>query len=68
VRITVDPSKCVTAGLCVTEAEMVFDQDVDTGLVVLLDEHPEGEAAARARDAARMCPALAITIHEDDEA
>lgn len=65
-KIIVDPDKCVTAGLCVLEADAVFDQDPDTGLVLLLDDRPEGEAAAAAREAARVCPALAITVYEDE--
>jgi ferredoxin len=64
-KITIDQSKCVTAGLCVIEAGMVFDQDPETGVVVLLDESPDGENAVAAREAAQMCPALAITVQED---
>ncbi len=64
-KIAIDQSKCVTAGLCVTEADTVFDQDPETGLVLLLTDSPDPEHEAAAREAARLCPALAITIQED---
>ncbi len=64
-RIEVDAGRCVAAGLCVMAEDSVFDQDPDTGTVVVLDDDPAGPAREGVREAARICPALAITLHED---
>ncbi|WP_214102612.1 ferredoxin [Acrocarpospora catenulata] len=64
-KITVDESRCVAAGLCVTTEETVFDQDEATGIVSLLTDTPEPQAREAVREAARICPALAIAVHED---
>jgi ferredoxin len=61
-KVVVDPSKCVTAGLCVLTEETVFDQDADTGTVTLLNDTPPPEARENVRQAERMCPARAITV------
>lgn len=65
-KIEVDSQKCVAAGLCVLTEDSVFDQDPATGTVVLLTERPEPDAASSAREAAHICPAMAISIHEDE--
>jgi ferredoxin len=39
-KVTIEPKKCIAAGMCVAHAPEVFDQDDDNGIVVLLDEHP----------------------------
>ncbi len=64
-RITVDDSRCIGAGQCVLNAPSLFDQGEDDGIVVLLDAVPAGENHEAARRAARLCPAEAITVHED---
>jgi ferredoxin len=65
VKIEIDQEKCVGAGQCVLAAPDVFDQRDDDGIVELLDEvPPEGQWTA-SREAAQLCPAAAITIHED---
>jgi ferredoxin len=64
-HIKVDDSRCIGAGQCVLNAETVFDQREEDGIVVLLDAYPEGGAQDAARRAARLCPANAITVHED---
>lgn len=66
-KITVDSGRCVAAGLCVLTADSVFDQDEDTGIVTLLTDDPPPGARDDARQAAQICPALAITITEDDQ-
>jgi ferredoxin len=48
----------------VLAAEDVFDQDDDDGLVVLLNDHPSAERWADVKQAAGLCPALAITIED----
>ena len=42
----------------------VFDQREDDGIVVLLDDSPSEDLADGVREAASMCPALAIRIEE----
>jgi ferredoxin len=48
----------------VLAAAEVFDQREEDGIVVLLDANPSDELAARLRDAAARCPAMAITVAE----
>ncbi|MFH8384830.1 ferredoxin [Kitasatospora sp. NPDC018058] len=63
-KITVEEDRCVGAGQCVLAAAEVFDQREEDGIVVLLDANPSDELAARLRDAAARCPAMAITVAE----
>jgi ferredoxin len=68
-KITVDPGRCVASGMCVLVEETVFDQDEATGTVVLLvDSDPPEETREHVREAARVCPAQAISINEDPAA
>jgi len=65
-RITVEPGKCVASGLCVLVEDSVFDQDDATGTVrLLVDTDPPPDVRENVREAARVCPALAISISED---
>lgn len=63
-RVVVDKERCVAAGQCVLSAPEVFDQSEDDGLVILLDESPEGLDDA-VRMAAQLCPSQAIAIVDD---
>ncbi|MBF6222380.1 MULTISPECIES: ferredoxin [Nocardia] len=63
-KVTVDQVKCVAAGHCVMHAADVFDQRDEDGIVVLLDENPPDELAEDVRQAAAVCPAMAIHIEE----
>ncbi|MFF3377141.1 ferredoxin [Streptomyces sp. NPDC002680] len=63
-KVVVDEEKCVAAGQCVNAAMDVFDQRDEDGIVVLLDENPPAELAEDVRNAAAVCPALAIRIEE----
>ncbi|AJP04348.1 ferredoxin [Streptomyces cyaneogriseus subsp. noncyanogenus] len=63
-NITVDEAKCCGAGQCVLVAPDVFDQRDEDGIVVLLDATPEAGLHAAVRDAATICPAAAIQVHE----
>ncbi|MDP9842761.1 ferredoxin [Streptosporangium lutulentum] len=63
-RITIDQDKCVASGQCVTAAMDVFDQRDEDGIVVLLTSTPPAELADDVRQAAILCPALAIHIEE----
>ena len=62
-RVTVDPDACVSSGQCVLTVPAVFDQD-DDGVVVLLHQAPPAELHEDVRQAAAVCPALAITVEE----
>ncbi|MFF2468441.1 ferredoxin [Streptomyces mirabilis] len=63
-KVVVDEEKCVAAGQCVAAAVDVFDQRDEDGIVVLLNENPSPELADDVRNAAAVCPALAIRIEE----
>jgi ferredoxin len=61
-KIDLDQDRCVGAGQCVLAAPAVFDQREDDGIAVLLDEHPSEDQTGRVRQAAAVCPAMAITV------
>ena len=65
-KISVEPHKCVASGMCVLVEDTVFDQDEATGTVrLLVDADPPEGVRENVREAARVCPALAISITED---
>ncbi|MGV9294670.1 ferredoxin [Amycolatopsis sp. NPDC003676] len=61
-KVVVDQSRCVGAGQCVLVAPEVFDQRDEDGIVVLLRENPAEDLHAQAKEAAQLCPALAIEV------
>ncbi|QDO02036.1 ferredoxin [Streptomyces sp. RLB3-17] len=63
-KVVVDEEKCVAAGQCVAAAMDVFGQRDEDGIVVLLNENPSPELADDVRNAAAVCPALAIHIED----
>ena len=63
-KISVDQEKCCGAGTCVLLAPTVFDQRDEDGIVMLLDEHPAPELHATIREAASVCPGVAISVSE----
>lgn len=63
-RIKADTGVCVGSGQCVLTEPAVFEQD-DDGIVMLLNERPDGAAADRARNAVDLCPSQALSIVED---
>lgn len=62
-KVLIDRDACVASGQCVLAADTVFDQD-NNGIAVLLEENPSEAVAADVREAAAICPALAIRIEE----
>jgi ferredoxin len=64
-RVHADRDICIGAGQCVLSAPAVFDQDEDDGVVFLKTDDPPAELADDVRQAAALCPALAITLGED---
>ncbi|WP_020500871.1 ferredoxin [Sciscionella marina] len=63
-QITVAEEHCCGAGQCVLAAPDVFDQRDEDGVVVLLDATPPESQRAAVLDAAAVCPAAAIAVHE----
>jgi ferredoxin len=63
-KVIVDQEKCVASGQCVLSAPDVFDQRESDGIVVLLTENPDTASDAMVREAAAICPALAIQIED----
>jgi ferredoxin len=63
-KITVEQDKCVAAGQCVHHAGEIFDQRDEDGVVVVLNHNPPAVQAEGVRQAAAICPALAIHIEE----
>ena len=63
-RVSIDEDGCVGAGQCVLAAPDVFDQRDEDGIVVLLDETPGPDLHDATREAALLCPSLAIRLAE----
>jgi ferredoxin len=63
-KVSVDQDKCCGAGTCVLLAPDVFDQRDEDGIVVLLSEAPAEELHDIVREAASVCPGVAITVDE----
>jgi len=64
-KVFVDEDKCCGAGACVLAAPDVFDQRDEDGVVVLLDDTPAAHLHEAVREAAGVCPAMAITLGEE---
>ncbi|HEV3358430.1 MAG TPA: ferredoxin [Pseudonocardiaceae bacterium] len=63
-KVLIDQDRCVGSGQCVLAAPTVFDQRDEDGIVVLITDTPSAEAFDGTREAARICPALAIEVDE----
>lgn len=61
-HLTTDPETCVGSGQCALALPEVFDQDDDTGIVVVLDAHPAREFHRDVHEAVRLCPVRALTV------
>jgi ferredoxin len=62
-KVLADRDLCISAGMCVMTAPVVFDQD-DDGLVVLLTDEVPDDERARVEDAVRLCPSGALKVQE----
>lgn len=63
-KVRADQDKCIASGQCVLLAPDVFDQRDEDGVVVLRDPEPKAELHADVREAAQVCPSLAISVEE----
>jgi ferredoxin len=63
-KVTIDRDRCIGAGQCVMNVPEVFDQDDDSGTVVLLQEVPATGLRDEVKRAVRSCPAGVIDIDE----
>ena len=61
-KVILEQEKCVASGQCVVAAMDVFDQREDDGIAFLLLDEVEGEHVEQVREAAGVCPALAIHL------
>jgi ferredoxin len=62
-RVEVDHTRCAAVGRCAGIAPEVFDQREEDGVVILLDSAPVERGPVR--EAALLCPAAAIVVHEN---
>jgi len=65
-RVEVDRDLCVGAGQCVLAAPDIFDQGVEDGLSVVLQNEPAPGRRPAVRDATQRCPAQAIELIDDE--
>ncbi len=63
-KIITDRDKCIGAGQCVLVAPEIFDQTEDDGTVIVLQEDPPAESHNAIRQAAGVCPGMAIEVDE----
>lgn len=63
-RVSVDQSVCVGAGLCVLSTSDVFDQRDEDGIVKLLDAYPDEALYEKVLSASRKCPSKAIKVEK----
>jgi len=66
VRVVADLDLCQGHQMCQGEAPTVFGFDEDTDLVVLLDERPDESLRPAVEAAVRYCPAMALSIEEEN--
>ncbi|MFG2311398.1 ferredoxin [Streptomyces sp. NPDC048566] len=64
-RVSIVPDACCAMGRCAATEPALFDQDPDTGTVVLLDATPAPALHEAARLCAELCPCGAITVTEN---
>jgi len=60
-RVVVDLDECEANGVCVGIAPEMFELDDDDVLHIHVEE-PEGELAAKAREAVDSCPKRALFV------
>lgn len=61
-RVEADESVCIGSGRCAYIAESIFDQDPDTGIVILRVSSVPPEMEEEVSDAVSLCPVGAIRL------
>ncbi|HET7736513.1 MAG TPA: ferredoxin [Nocardioidaceae bacterium] len=67
-RVVADLDICQGHQMCQAEAPDVFDFDEDADRVVVLEEHPDDSLRSQVESAVTYCPAMALTITEEEDA
>ncbi len=62
-RLTIDHDKCLSSGQCAYLQPELFELS-DDGTPSVLNDSPDGDFIAKAKDAIEMCPAQAISLSE----
>jgi ferredoxin len=62
IRVIVDESRCVGSGMCLFTEPAVFDQDEETGIVIVLDENSSADLLTTLQRAVEGCPGQAIRL------
>ncbi|MGW4333569.1 ferredoxin [Rhodococcus koreensis] len=65
IRVSVDNTKCIAAGLCVGREPGIFDQNDDDGLVFVHRENVLADEQEGVIESERICPSGAIVVHTD---
>jgi ferredoxin len=65
VRVLADLDLCQAHQMCQGEAPDVFGFDEDADTVSVLAEHPDESLRPQVEAAVRYCPAMALSIEED---
>ncbi|MCG7608335.1 ferredoxin [Mycolicibacterium sp. (ex Dasyatis americana)] len=60
-KVEADQDACIASGNCVMISDVVFDQDDDGVVEVLVDEVPDDQID-QARQAVKLCPASALKL------
>lgn len=63
-RIEIFPDKCIGVGQCVVAAPDLFQQNDDDGIVYMVRDDAPADRRDAAIAAARLCPTLAIVVHD----
>jgi ferredoxin len=60
-KLEANRDDCIASGNCVMISEVLFDQDDDGVVVLLVDDVPEAEEE-HAREAVKICPASVLRL------
>ncbi|TYB60552.1 ferredoxin [Nonomuraea sp. PA05] len=63
-RVTVDPDKCCSSGLCALSVPEVFGQDEEECVVRVIVAEPPAGLHDKVRAAARRCPTGTIRLED----
>ena len=65
-KIRANRELCIAAGMCALTAPHLFDQDDESGRVLIRNEDPAGDFDLdAARHAIELCPSGALSLYDD---